>query len=236
GLLSGCFLLHALAKMRQESPRPALAILVAGLATLAVLTPWTLRNYEVHGRWMVIKNSFGKEFWMGNNPNATGTGLALGGQMEITNQHPPKANALKGWVTEMELMDAYKAEAMEWVRENPKDFIRITLQKIGWLWTMTPADRVRSVGGGEALVFRWVHATYWFAFLAVVGVGFLAGQRWPGEYTFILGLAVVLISLVYGLTHVGQARFRGEIEFLFIPAVAAALVAIVQRYKKKPAS
>ncbi len=233
GLLSGCFLLGALMKLHKDSLRPVLGILVAGLATLVVLTPWTLRNYEVHGRWMLVKNSFGKEFWMGNNPHATGTGLALGGKVEITNQFPPKASALKGHVTEMELMDAYKDEGMQWVRENPEAFVKITLQKMGWLWTMTPADRVRSLGGGEALVFRTVHAAYWFAFLAVIGVGFLCGKRWPGEYTFILGVAVVLVSLIYGLTHVGQARFRGEIEFLFIPPVAAAVVAIMQRWQKK---
>ncbi|MBC8165260.1 MAG: glycosyltransferase family 39 protein, partial [Bryobacteraceae bacterium] len=65
--------------------------LAAGILTLIVLTPWTVRNWNVHGRLLLVKNSFGKELWMGNNPHATGTGYAVGGETEITNAYPPKS-------------------------------------------------------------------------------------------------------------------------------------------------
>ena len=45
---------------------------MAGVAAL-VITPWTVRNWLVHGRPMFIKSSFGYAFWQGNNPISWGT-------------------------------------------------------------------------------------------------------------------------------------------------------------------
>jgi 4-amino-4-deoxy-L-arabinose transferase-like glycosyltransferase len=40
---------------------------------LAVLGPWTVRNYHVHGKFMPMKSTFWVNMWKGNNPNASGT-------------------------------------------------------------------------------------------------------------------------------------------------------------------
>lgn len=198
----------------------ALWLCVAGFVVVAGLVPWTVRNYQVHGKLLLVKGSFGKEFWMGNNPHATGTGYGIGGEIEITNQFPPKAFALRGKVSETELMDAMKDEAMEWVRENPGEFVSLTAKKILWFWTLPPKDRVRSTGGAEALLFRGVYLAYWAGLVALAALGLLAIRARP-EYLGVLLLFAVFYSLIYGLTHVGQARFRGEIEYLILPASAA---------------
>ena len=228
GLLSGARCLVAVAR-RQF--RVAGHVLLAGGVTLAVLVPWTVRNYEVHGRLLLVKNSFGKEFWMGNNPHATGTGYVAGGGEEITAAHPPRAFERRGELSEMQMMDALQAEGMDCVRSDPSGFAWRTLRKILWFWTLVPAEYVRSSFGGEALTFRWVHAGYWFLFVALAGVAAVGRRPWPREYASVLGLYGVVYSLVYGLTHVGQARFRGEIEFMLLPAVAVALAWIADRVR-----
>lgn len=80
------------------------------------------------------------------------------------------------------------------------------------------------------MTFRWVLAAYWFAILAFTLVAALFVRPWPREYTAILLLYFVLHSILYGLIHVGLARYRGEIEFIFLPAVAAGLFACVRRF------
>ncbi len=208
----------------------AMALLLAAVAAAAVLAPWTVRNYRVHGRFVPIRDSFGKEFWMGNNPHATGTGYAEGGSIEITQAHPPRALALKGHVPEIELMDAMLAEGLEYVRADPAAFATRTLRKIWWFWTMTPARLVRSSQGGEALTFRWLHLGYWIGFLAFSALALARGPRVPREYALILTLYLLTYSVVYGITHVGQARYRGEMEFVLLPLVAAGLVAAFRSF------
>ena len=54
--------------------RPALrAMTVMTLTTLAVVTPWLVRNYRVHGEFVFIKSTFGYAFWQANHPLSWGT-------------------------------------------------------------------------------------------------------------------------------------------------------------------
>lgn len=196
---------------------------VAGMVVVLCLVPWTIRNYQVHGKLILIKSSFGKELWMGNNPHATGTGYALGGAEEITYAYPPKCFELRGKVPEIELMAALQKEAIDFMKKNPGQFLKLTGEKVLWFWTLPPKDRVRTTGAAEAVMFRGVYATYWIALVGLAVLGFLRGQPIGREYLLLTIFFCLFFSLVYGLTHVGQARFRGEMEFIFFPAAAAGL-------------
>lgn len=198
----------------------------SAVAAVLVLMPWTIRNYHVHGRVVPIRDSFGKELWMGNNPYATGTSFDVGGLTEITYAHPPKAFALKGHVPEADLMDAMKAEAIAYIRDDPWAFTRRTVKKIGWFWTAAPAERVRHTQGGEAIQFRWLHLSSWFGFVVLAAAGAWSARCIPRSYLVVVGLYVCVYSALYGVTHVGQARYRGEMEFIFIPLAAVGLATL----------
>ena len=32
------------------------------------MVPWTIRNYRVFGKFIVLRSNFGLELWLGNNP------------------------------------------------------------------------------------------------------------------------------------------------------------------------
>ena len=85
----------------KKDGKAALNLMAGAISMLLCLTPWTIRNYKVHGRIILLKSGMPKELWMGNNPNATGTGYVEGGAGEITNVYPPKAYALAGKVPEI---------------------------------------------------------------------------------------------------------------------------------------
>lgn len=57
-------------KLRQQQKRyPAWQILIpCGLMVVAV-APWTIRNYELYGRFMLLESQFGHVFWNGNHPD-----------------------------------------------------------------------------------------------------------------------------------------------------------------------
>ena len=48
------------------------SLIIAGLAAAAVMSPWTIRNYCVHGKLIAVKSTFWYVFWQGNNRHATG--------------------------------------------------------------------------------------------------------------------------------------------------------------------
>ena len=203
--------------------KPAANLILAAIAVLACLTPWTIRNYRVHHRLILVKSGMPKEFWMGNNPHATGTGFVAGGAGEVTSVYPPKALALAGKAREIVIMDALKAEAWDYIKANPGKTVDLDMHKVLWFWTAAPKDLVRSSGEGEALTFRWVQLAYWTVFVALAALGILTSKHRVREYLAVLALFAVFYSGIYGMTHVGQARFRGEIEFVFLFGTAGGI-------------
>jgi hypothetical protein len=224
GAIGGALLLSAI--QRRDRSR-VLALCAAALAAAVIITPWTYRNYVVHHRLVPIRDSFGKELWMGNNPNATGTSYAAGGETEITYAFPPRAFELRGRAPEADIMTAMMAEALQYIRAEPVAFVRRTAKKIWWFWTVAPDDLVRSRLGGESLRFRGVQTVYWVGLAVLAAVGLMAG-RLSREYGWLLVLYLATYSAIYGVTHVGQARYRGEMEFIFIPLAALGLTAVAR--------
>jgi hypothetical protein len=207
-------------------------LLLAALAVVACLTPWTIRNYKVHGRLILVKSGMAKEFWMGNNPHATGTGFADGGATEVTNAYPPKAFALLGKIHEIAMMDALDSEAWAYIKANPQKTVEMTSKKLLWFWTVTPRDLVRSAQEGESLTYRAIDIGYWTIVVILAAAGILTSRKLSREYLAVLALYIAVYSTIYGMTHVGQARFRGEIEFIFLFAAAAGFHAVLKLFSR----
>lgn len=220
GLLGLCYLLG---QMRIKSIRGITALLAAALGTILALLPWTLRNHHVHGHWVPIKTSLGKELWMGNHPQATGTGYAPGGREEVTNVNPPRAFDFRGKVSEWELNEMLKGEAWDYMRQDPGALVRRTWRKWIWFWTWTPPEFLRSYGGGEARKFGGAAKAFWIFLLAGAAWGAWQNRGIPRDYALILAVFACTYGLLYSLTHVGQVRFRGEIEYLLFPAFGMGL-------------
>jgi 4-amino-4-deoxy-L-arabinose transferase-like glycosyltransferase len=53
-----------------SSRRPSVAMLVLPFLIIALaISPWTARNYQLYGRFMLAESQFGHVFWNGNHPN-----------------------------------------------------------------------------------------------------------------------------------------------------------------------
>lgn len=209
-------LLLAVDDLRRGERATARTTALALAVGAALLLPWTIRNGLVHGRLVPIKDSFGKELWIGNNPHATGTAYRPGGLVAVEELHPVAPGP------EAERFAAMGAEARAWIAAEPAAFAALTAKRWVWLWSWPPVDLVRHGLGGEAVAYRWGHAAAWLGLVALA----LLGARGGLHREQLLALAALLgvASLVYGVTHVGQARFRGEVEFVLVPLAAAGLV------------
>jgi len=205
-------------------------LLVAAAVTLLVILPWVVRGYRVHHQFVPLKNSFAKEFWIGNNPIATGTDVDQNGSplfSRLVLEHPE----LRASRTEAELMSRMQVLALEEIRRDPRGFLARSLHRVVWFWSVVPprylprAGLLRHVLGFQALC--------WFALVGLALATLLRGRRRPSEYVGVLGIYVLVYSVVYGITFVTHSRFRGELEYIFIPAAACSLVGLWRTCKPK---
>jgi hypothetical protein len=214
-------------------------LLLAAAVVVAALTPWTVRNVRVHGQLVPVKNSFGKELWIGNNPHATGTSRLEGGE-HILRLHAPRflERAEGVPLREMALMNAMRREALEHMRADPAGLARRTLRKILWLWTWVPARLVNAEEGGGTLVLRHLYTVCWLALAALAVLGAATGAGGPKEYRLVLLAVFAVYSATYGLTFVDHARFRAEVDYVVVPAAAQGLAAglAAARRRRRPAT
>lgn len=132
----------------------AFAGFAIGLAI--VLTPWTIRNYSHHGRFVLVASDGGVTFWTGNNPLAPGEGdMAANPHLKYANQ---ELRARHPGLTEEQLEPVYYRESLTWIRQHPLDWAWLMVKKVFYLVVpIGPSYRVHS-------------ARYYMASLVSVGL------------------------------------------------------------------
>jgi hypothetical protein len=175
-----------------------LAATVLLLAAL-VVAPWTVRNFRVHGRFVLVASEGGVTFWTGNHPLARGEGdLAANpdlklAEIEFRRAHPGlSAEALE---------PLYYRDAWQWIAAHPLDWAVLLARKA--FFTVVP------LGPSYTL-----HSTrYWIAslvsYLLVLPLAILGFVRlWHSAHrptaVLLLGSSAVLVGLIF----FPQERFR----------------------------
>ncbi len=212
--------------------------LTAGIVML-IVAPWTMRNWMVHRRLILIKDSFWYVLWQGNGPDASGTdklilspqkveqepsGMDLVGRyrkllrdrrqsVSVDSTLPADFRArLAQMPTEIERMDAFGVLIRDFIQENPRHYIRMCLRRLRYFIAFDPTNPKSS------------HPLYRFSYLGVGALG-LVGALLTGRqrrhlalvYGAMLGVALPSIFIIT------SARFRLPAEaFLLILAALGA--------------
>lgn len=207
GLLAGCatltrpvmlfFLPLALLWMLWRR-RPALAVTFL-VAVLAVVLPWTARNYRVYDRFVLVASEGGVTFWTGNHPLARGDGdLAANpelkrAELEFRRSHPG--------LTAEQLEPLYYREAFRYIAGNPGSWALLLLKKA--FYTVVPAGPSYTLHSTKYLVASVASYLLLLPFA-------LAGLRrlWASARRPVALLLLAGSVLVAGLLFFPQERFR----------------------------
>lgn len=173
----------------------AVLLIVAALATVA---PWTIRNFRVHQRFVLVASEGGVTFWTGNHPLARGEG-DLAANPDIKRAEIAFRSARPGLTSE-QLEPLYYRDALEYIARHPLWWLGLVVRKA--FYTVVP------IGPSYTL-----HSTTYFvasvaAYLLVLPLAVLGwwsrrrGRR--PEALFILAGSSVLAGLVF----FPQERFR----------------------------
>lgn len=127
---------------------------VASLTFMAVmpglvLLPWTLRNHSVFGEWFFVRDNLGLELMVSNNPCAQ-----FGAKVNQSSGcydaiHPQKNAAVAQRLRKMgepAFNLEMRGKAIEWVRQNPRQFLTLTLRRLWFFWfPSTPGDNLKEL-------------------------------------------------------------------------------------------
>ena len=185
---------------RSRRGLPSLAgIALSSVVFFLVLSPWLVRNYEVFGHFVFIRDDFGLQFRLGNNKLADGMLIAA---------LQPNLNQVEFEKFKSMGELAYEADcrrlAFQWIREHPEKFAMISLKRFFYYWNSVPkpTDSVAPVDFRGSLFLA-------SSVLAIWGLGHALRQKVPGAWLF-AGLVATYPTVYYFVFP--HARYRHPIE------------------------
>jgi 4-amino-4-deoxy-L-arabinose transferase-like glycosyltransferase len=185
---------------RYKRKRGSIAGLVLAAALfMALMTPWTIRNYRTFGKLILGRDNFGAELRMGNGPWADGTWMVY--------LHPTQnIYALHQYqqMGELAYIAMRKQQAMDFIREDRGRFIWLCIKRFIYFWQGVPK-------GSE---IWWLAQTKNSLFLASSvlmfwGLGRAIRKKKPGAWLFFWIL--LLYPFVYYIVF-PYPRYRHPVE------------------------
>jgi len=174
-------------------------VVISSLVFFAAISPWVIRNYEVFGRFVFLRDDFGLQFRLGNWKGADGMLMAYL-QPNLNRGELEKFQS----TGEVAYAEGCKREAFEWVGENPARFVVISLKRFFYYWNGVP----RPTNSTAPVDFR-TSAFLATSVLALWGMGRALRKKVPGAWLF-AGLIVTYPAVYYFVYP--HARYRHPIE------------------------
>ncbi|MEO0143160.1 MAG: glycosyltransferase family 39 protein [candidate division WOR-3 bacterium] len=195
------------------------------IITISILTiaPWTIRNYIVHKRVVPVTTQFAVNFWIGNNPNATGTDFyqvkSADDYTLMTHSLPADIQDSLKNLSEIERADFYLGKAIEFIRSNPVQFFKLLIKKFYYYWWFIPSNEYLPTDREKyktLLVISYVPILFFGLFGIALALSFSKDNLLPI-------LVVGFISLLYIVAHVGPLRYRMPVEIYLVLYAAVSL-------------
>lgn len=115
-------------------------VIPVAVATIIVVTPWTVRNWLVQGRFVPIRTAYGLNLWVGNHEGATGTGYTKDGEFARYTLSPEYGAYMQRLMPEDEQDrdDFYGREGMRFIRENPGKYLALCGKRLWYFVWFVP--------------------------------------------------------------------------------------------------
>lgn len=188
--------------------------IMAGIVAIIVCVPWTLRNYNVHGRWILIRDQGGINLWWGNYEQATGGAMTKEGVGLGT--IPPEAEEIMRTFDNEVDADRYMGKlAKKAILDDPGRTIRLWIDKLGMFWWFAPGNRAHGSGLDPFMpVLKILKAI----FLSLALGGMLSIYRRIKPLFYLVSCVCLAISGLHMVFHAGNIRYFFPLEpILAIP-------------------
>ncbi len=126
-------------------------VIFQGLASIAIcvsiVTPWTIRNYELYHKFVPVVSHPWWELWRGNNALTAGTNRRQDGQsMWVTpSDFPAIVHRMDSIpydrIFEGKVDQVFKSETINFIKTHPTKFLLLAGKKLFYFFTRDPNDR-----------------------------------------------------------------------------------------------
>ena len=202
------------------------AAALAGVCAAVVVAPWSVRNSQLHGRFVFLVTTDGEVFWRGNNPSATGTSHIDAERTVLSALSPVDVQELHRQRDEIAQSEWFRARALKFIREHPDAFVGLTLRKFLYFWWYASTTGLLYPPGWFQL-----YLAYYVTALLLAAVGSwsiaVAGGR-PAQYALLIGLILVAVSSFQSLFYV-EGRHRWAVEPMILVMSGGGVAALLAR-------
>ncbi len=171
------------------------------LTAVLVVSPWLVRNYEVFGKFIFVRDNLPLEMYEANNDQSSG--------LWTRNEHPgnnPEAMRKFQELGELGFMAEKKREVRQFIVEHPGRFLRFTVERAVYFWIAPPQATI--VAGYDLMISR--HTNFLLAaVLAFAGLWLTIRNRNCGA--FLLACFLLIYPLPYYLV-MPFVRYKHPIE------------------------
>lgn len=209
---------------------------LSAMVAIAILAPWTIRNYIVFDRFVPISTNGGFNFWRGNNDVTTGspwteTGSAVWSTDDIWYEVESHLDE-KGDYDKVN-SDIHTREAWKWIRENPAKAALLSLKKAAILWTID----MRSIMGGTAAYIL----IYSFTLAALmIGIFFVRRNKISktnanAKTGFGMIILWCVLMTMLAMVFFPLPRFQVLLIGIYFPIIGYGITQLIERYKSRRA-
>lgn len=205
--------------------RLSLGFLILSVSILTVL-PWTIRNYIVTKRVILIGAASEESLWRGNNPNASGSSYDINGKT-ILHDLSNRGFLRKIYATdELGQKDIFEKEAVDFIKNNPGKFAKLFLRKFYYFWWFSPQSGITYL-----FLFKILYKCYYVLILigAFIGFYFMPAKR---HKIYLLIGVLFGISFFQSIFYV-EMRHRWAIEPILFIFTANGIMHMIDKRRKR---
>jgi 4-amino-4-deoxy-L-arabinose transferase-like glycosyltransferase len=183
----------------RRDKRSLAGVALASLVFAACLTPWVVRNYQVFGKFILIRDNFGAELRLGNGHGADGTWMQ--------NIHPSQdVYSLRQYASmgELAYIAMRKQQAIDYIKEDYGRFAVLCVKRFVYYWAGPP--RLAQIWWLAQVKNSFFLAS---SVLMFWGLGRALRQRKPGAW--LLFWLILLFPAIYYVVF-AVPRYRHPID------------------------
>lgn len=211
---------------------------LAGL--VFILTPVGIRNLVQGGEFALTASSAGVNFYIGNNPDATGLYWeapflsSVEPQQEEGEYRRVAGDAIGRELTTREASDYWRRQALAWIIDDPVGWMKLEAHKAFYFWNRAEfANNVSIYAGKEfSPLLRYNPVGFWLIGpLGVAGLFFLV--RHKGWRRMMLPLGWTLSYFLAGLIFFISSEYRLPVTLPLFLGAGYALSELIRRLQEK---
>lgn len=186
----------------KERTKKNIGYSISIIIALVMVLPWTIRNYEVFNSFVLVSANSGFNFYMGNNPQATGEFHQRATTPESNAIDTARAHYFREHPSPVDRDSYLYHVGKDWIFDHPVDALKLWLKKFYFHWWQ------REEAGGSINASDWMVTGYKIASLFLLIFGFYGLSTLKSKSRKALLITLFLYSTAISVIFFTQSRHR----------------------------